>query len=103
MTFNKCSITGRSFGDIIDQRTGDVIEITEDTEPIDFSFNPNYEAEFRFYDHHLLEAVRRRDTDVFSFFRLLALCHTVMSENREGKLEYQAQVIIIFIVYLLEK
>ncbi|KAJ8933400.1 hypothetical protein NQ314_014040 [Rhamnusium bicolor] len=91
MTFNKCSITGRSFGDLIDQRTGDIIEITEDTEPIDFSFNLNFEPEFKFYDHHLLEAVKRRDNDAFSFFRLLALCHTVMSENREGRLEYQAQ------------
>lgn len=91
MTFNKCSIAARSYGDVIDQRTGDVIEITDDTEPLDFSFNPNYEAEFRFYDKHLLEAVKRRDEDVFSFFRLLALCHTVMSENNDGKLEYQAQ------------
>lgn len=29
MTFNKCSIAGRAFGDIIDLKTGDVIEITE--------------------------------------------------------------------------
>ncbi|KAJ8918051.1 hypothetical protein NQ315_011507 [Exocentrus adspersus] len=91
MTFNKCSIGGHSFGDVIDQRTGDVIEISENTEPLDFSFNPNYEPEFKFYDGQLLDAVRRRDEDVFSFFRLLALCHTVMSENREGRLEYQAQ------------
>ncbi|XP_056638425.1 probable phospholipid-transporting ATPase IM isoform X2 [Diorhabda sublineata] len=91
MTFNKCSIAARSYGDVIDQRTGDVIEITDDTEPLDFSFNPNYETEFKFYDKHLLDAVRRKDGDVFSFFRLLALCHTVMSENNDGKLEYQAQ------------
>ncbi|XP_076258648.1 ATPase phospholipid transporting 8B isoform X2 [Rhynchophorus ferrugineus] len=91
MTFNKCSIGGNCYGDVIDQRTGDVIEITEDTEPLDFSFNANYEPEFRFYDKNLLEAVRRREKDTFLFFRLLALCHTVMSENREGKLEYQAQ------------
>lgn len=91
MTFNKCSIGGQCYGDIIDQRTGDVIEVTDDTEPLDFSFNPNYEPEFRFYDKNLLEAVRRREKETFSFFRLLALCHTVMSEEREGKLEYQAQ------------
>lgn len=29
MTFNKCSINGRSYGDIIDLRTGDVVELTE--------------------------------------------------------------------------
>lgn len=91
MTFNKCSIGGKSFGDVIDRRTGDIVEITDDTEPLDFSFNPDYESDFKFYDKHLLEAVRRREPDVFSFFRLLALCHTVMSENRNGKLEYQAQ------------
>ncbi|CAH1166769.1 unnamed protein product [Phyllotreta striolata] len=91
MTFNKCSIAGQSYGDVIDQRTGDVMEITDDTESLDFSFNPNYEPEFKFYDRNLLDAVRRRDTSVYSFFRLLALCHTVMSEQADGKLEYQAQ------------
>lgn len=93
MTFNKCSIAAQSYGDVIDQRTGDVMEITDDTEPLDFSFNPNYEPEFRFYDRHLLDAVRRRDADVYSFFRLLALCHTVMSDQSDGKLEYQVKVI----------
>lgn len=29
MTFNKCSIGGRAYGDIIDLKTGDVVEITE--------------------------------------------------------------------------
>lgn len=29
MTFNKCSIAGRSYGEVIDLKTGDVIEITE--------------------------------------------------------------------------
>ena len=29
MTFNKCSINGRSYGDIIDLRSGDVVEVTE--------------------------------------------------------------------------
>lgn len=91
MTFNKCSIASQSFGDVIDQRTGDVVEITENTEPLDFSFNPNYEPEFKFYDGQLLDAVKRRDPNTFSFFRLLALCHTVMSENKEGRIEYQAQ------------
>lgn len=59
--------------------------------PIDFSFNKDYEPEFRFYDTALLEAVRRNNEDVHSFFRLLALCHTVMPDERNGKLEYQAQ------------
>jgi hypothetical protein len=29
MTFNKCSIAGRSYGDVIDLRTGDIVEISE--------------------------------------------------------------------------
>lgn len=91
MTFNKCAIAGRSYGDVIDKQTGEVIEVTDDMEHIDFSFNPNYEPEFKFYDTTLLDAVRRGDPDCYNFFRLLALCHTVMSEERDGKLEYQAQ------------
>lgn len=91
MTFNKCSIGGKSFGDVIDPRTGDIVEITEETEPLDFSFNPDFESHFKFYDKQLLESVKRKEPNTFSFFRLLALCHTVMSENRNGKLEYQAQ------------
>ena len=91
MTFNKCSIDSKSYGDIIDKRTGDVVEITEDTEPVDFSSNPNYEPEFRFYDHTLQAAIQRKEQSCHDFFRLLALCHTVMSEERDGRLEYQAQ------------
>jgi thiamine biosynthesis lipoprotein ApbE len=29
MTFNKCSIAGKTYGDIIDPKTGEPIEITE--------------------------------------------------------------------------
>ncbi|XP_046399812.1 probable phospholipid-transporting ATPase IM isoform X3 [Ischnura elegans] len=166
MTFNKCSIAGRSYGDIVDERTGETIEINEDlvmpgddsrrldtvdsqlvlvdngnpkeavvifpnphrlshspeshipvshsnttprrrgrrssglwrpshtvgqTTPLDFSSNPNYEPEFKFYDSTLLDAVRNGHEEVHSFFKLLALCHTVMPEDKNGKLEYQAQ------------
>lgn len=59
--------------------------------PLDFSFNKDYEPEFKFYDPALLEAVKRENQDVHSFFRLLALCHTVMPEEKHGKIEYQAQ------------
>ncbi|XP_071051029.1 probable phospholipid-transporting ATPase IM isoform X2 [Onthophagus taurus] len=91
MTFNKCSIAGRSFGDVIDKNTGEIVAITEDTTPLDFSWNVNFEPDFRFYDRNLTEAVKHNDSDCHEFFRLLALCHTVMSENRDDKLEYQAQ------------
>lgn len=29
MTFNKCSINGRAYGDVIDLRTGEIVEVTE--------------------------------------------------------------------------
>ncbi|XP_066994070.1 phospholipid-transporting ATPase ID isoform X1 [Anabrus simplex] len=91
MTFNKCSIAGKCYGDVIDPTTKEVIEITESTPPVDFSENPNYEPEFKFYDRTLLQAVKKHNTAVHNFFRLLALCHTVMPEDKNGKLEYQAQ------------
>ncbi|XP_041980875.1 probable phospholipid-transporting ATPase IM isoform X4 [Aricia agestis] len=134
MTFNKCSIAGVCYGDVIDEQTGETIELTDrgrreraaagaagargaahspsarllhseleqgrstpaarrpdSTEPLDFSDNPEYEPEFKFFDSKLLKAVRQGDSNVFDFFRLLALCHTVMPEHKNGRLEYQAQ------------
>ncbi|XP_021708877.1 phospholipid-transporting ATPase ID isoform X5 [Aedes aegypti] len=167
MTFNKCSIAGRAYGDVIDLRTGEAVEVSEPTfnsntslllnaeeppgrstpqpssvltidstattttttsetvptasmtssttlkagkydyqillqqeqpppsqsvtEPVDFSFNPEYEADFRWYDQGLLDAVRADEEHAHNFFRLLALCHTVMPEEKNGRLEYQAQ------------
>lgn len=29
MTFNKCSIAGRAYGDVIDLKTGEVVELSE--------------------------------------------------------------------------
>ena len=60
--------------------------------PVDFSQNIFYEPSFQFYDPKLLQAVHNRNEQVWEFFRLLALCHTVMCEEREnGKIVYQAQ------------
>uniref|UniRef100_A0A8C1IE35 Phospholipid-transporting ATPase n=1 Tax=Cyprinus carpio TaxID=7962 RepID=A0A8C1IE35_CYPCA len=81
MTFNKCSINGKSYGQ-------DQSEMT----PVDFSFNRLADPKFLFYDHSLVEGVKLELPDVHAFFRLLALCHTVMAEEkREGDLVYQAQ------------
>lgn len=35
--------------------------------------------------------MRSDEVNSHNFFRLLALCHTVMPDQKEGKLEYQAQ------------
>ncbi|XP_037079710.1 phospholipid-transporting ATPase ID-like [Pollicipes pollicipes] len=91
MLFNKCSIAGKCYGDYIDPIIGEVTEPNEYTKPVDFSANAMAEESFRFYDQTLLDAVRSGDEDAHMFFRLLALCHTVMPEEKNGKLKYQAQ------------
>ncbi|KAA0188006.1 hypothetical protein HAZT_HAZT002135 [Hyalella azteca] len=91
MAFNKCSINGQTYGEILDPRTGEPVEITEGMRSVDLSQNPYYEPSFKFYDSALTDALKSRDKNCQEFFRLLALCHTVMPEVKNGKLEYQAQ------------
>ncbi|XP_065596134.1 phospholipid-transporting ATPase ID-like [Cyrtonyx montezumae] len=91
MCFNKCSINGKSYGDVYD-KSGQRIEISESTEKVDFSYNQLADPKFAFYDHSLVEAVKLNDIPTHKFFRLLSLCHTVMpEEKKEGNLVYQAQ------------
>ncbi|XP_077398687.1 phospholipid-transporting ATPase ID-like [Vanacampus margaritifer] len=91
MTFNKCSIDGKSYGELLDT-SGQRIEITENTPRVDFSWNQQADPKFIFHDHNLVEIVREGNLDAQAFFRLLALCHTVMPEEKqEGELYYQAQ------------
>ncbi|XP_041965886.1 probable phospholipid-transporting ATPase IM isoform X4 [Alosa sapidissima] len=91
MVFNKCSINGTTYGDVYDD-FGLKVDITERTPCVDFSFNSLSDPKFRFHDSSLVEAVKGGGACVQEFFRLLALCHTVMPEERsEGELVYQAQ------------
>ncbi|XP_021014483.1 phospholipid-transporting ATPase ID isoform X1 [Mus caroli] len=91
MVFNKCSINGHSYGDVFDV-LGHKAELGERPEPVDFSFNPLADKKFLFWDSSLLEAVKMGDPHTHEFFRLLSLCHTVMSEEKnEGELYYKAQ------------
>ncbi|KAM8872342.1 phospholipid-transporting ATPase ID [Synchiropus picturatus] len=91
MTFNRCSINGKAYGDVFD-RSGLRVEITEKTPKVDFSWNQLADPKFSFHDHNLLETVKEGNTEAHIFFRLLALCHTVMpEEKKEGELYYQAQ------------
>ncbi|XP_030639450.1 phospholipid-transporting ATPase ID [Chanos chanos] len=89
MTFNKCSINGHAYGEVIDTPRGQ----TKKVEPLDFSaWNPLADRDFSFYDHTLLEAVKLGEPAVHEFFRVLCLCHTAMSEEKsEGELVYKAQ------------
>ncbi|XP_019216813.1 phospholipid-transporting ATPase ID [Oreochromis niloticus] len=91
MTFNKCSINGKAYGDLYDF-SGQRVEITERTERVDFSWNNLADPKFSFHDHNLVEMVRSGNPETQEFFRLLSLCHTVMpEEKKEGELNYQAQ------------
>jgi phospholipid-translocating ATPase len=91
MTFNKCSINGRSYGDVHTPR-GELVDIDENTPSIDFSSNKWSEPSFKFYDKTLVDDTKRKIKEVEQFWRLLALCHTVMPERKAGsQLEYQAQ------------
>ncbi|OCT86919.1 probable phospholipid-transporting ATPase IM isoform X1 [Xenopus laevis] len=91
MTFNKCSVNGKVYGELRDE-LGRKLEITEKTDPVDFSFNPLADRKFKFYDHSLTESIKLEDPYVQEVFRLLSLCHTVMSEEKNaGELVYQVQ------------
>ncbi|CAL8317992.1 unnamed protein product, partial [Lota lota] len=91
MTFNKCSINGKSYGELFDF-SGQRVEITDKTQTVDFSWNQLADPKFVFHDPSLAELVREGDPAAQAFFRLLALCHTVMAEEKtEGELYYQAQ------------
>uniref|UniRef100_A0A2K6L0N6 Phospholipid-transporting ATPase n=1 Tax=Rhinopithecus bieti TaxID=61621 RepID=A0A2K6L0N6_RHIBE len=91
MTFKRCSINGRIYGEVpddLDQKT----EITQKKEPVDFSVKSQVDREFQFFDHNLMESIKMGDPKVHEFLRVLALCHTVMSEeNSAGELIYQVQ------------
>uniref|UniRef100_A0A3Q1HA55 Phospholipid-transporting ATPase n=1 Tax=Anabas testudineus TaxID=64144 RepID=A0A3Q1HA55_ANATE len=89
MTFNKCSINGKAYGELFDfarQR----VEITEVRD--EHCYLILADPKFVFHDHSLVETVREGNPEAQAFFRLLALCHTVMpEEKKEGELFYQAQ------------
>ncbi|XP_024917280.1 phospholipid-transporting ATPase ID isoform X2 [Cynoglossus semilaevis] len=86
MSFNKCSISGQTYGEITDP-------LGPQPKSLDFTpFNPLADLDFCFYDDALLESVKVGDKHTHEFFRLLSLCHTVMSEEKsEGELVYKAQ------------
>uniref|UniRef100_A0AAX7TFR4 Phospholipid-transporting ATPase n=1 Tax=Astatotilapia calliptera TaxID=8154 RepID=A0AAX7TFR4_ASTCA len=89
MTFNKCSINGKAYGEHGNYR-GE--RKTDDYSRVDFSWNNLADPKFSFHDHSLVEMVRSGNPETQEFFRLLSLCHTVMpEEKKEGELNYQAQ------------
>uniref|UniRef100_A0A7M4F8Q3 Phospholipid-transporting ATPase n=1 Tax=Crocodylus porosus TaxID=8502 RepID=A0A7M4F8Q3_CROPO len=92
MVFSKCSVHGRSYGEQRGTAGCSPCLHPQCPEPVDFSFNPLADPRFRFWDAGLLAAVQLGNPHVHEFFRLLSLCHTVMSEEKnEGELYYKAQ------------
>lgn len=47
---------------------------------MEFPDNPYAEENFEFFDQRLLDAVQNNEPLVHDFFKILALCHTVMPE-----------------------
>ena len=80
MTFKKCSIRGQFYGDTPYENPSSRIKFEEQ------------DGDFVWYDRTLVDAIgKKNDEYVEHFFHLLALCHTVMTEEKNGKVLYQAQ------------
>ncbi|XP_068107396.1 phospholipid-transporting ATPase IC-like [Hyperolius riggenbachi] len=88
MTFKKCNINGETYGAQREAAAGKSVF----SELVDFGWNPLADPKFTFNDPYLIEQIQSgQDPDVRLFFKLLALCHTVMVEKTEGgDLCYQA-------------
>ncbi|KAF5903013.1 phospholipid-transporting ATPase IC, partial [Clarias magur] len=87
MAFKKCNISGRTFGNSTN-KDGMTLDRAS---PVDFSWNKYTDRKFQFFDSHLVSLIRSKsDPDMLEFFKLLSLCHTVMVEQKDGELVYQA-------------
>uniref|UniRef100_UPI00398E54CE phospholipid-transporting ATPase IC isoform X1 n=2 Tax=Pristiophorus japonicus TaxID=55135 RepID=UPI00398E54CE len=87
MAFKKCSISGTSYGEVCNA----VGDRTDKVELVDFSWNSYADGQLKFYDHYLPHVIRSgKEPTAAEFFKLLALCHTVMVEDINGQMIYQA-------------
>ncbi|CAF3393486.1 unnamed protein product [Rotaria socialis] len=88
MTFKKCSIQGTLYGDIPNENEYNK-QTTDELRAIKFEDQDNT---FVWYDKTLIDIIKKNeDKNVNHFFTLLALCHTVMTEEKNDKITYQAQ------------
>jgi phospholipid-translocating P-type ATPase (flippase) len=87
MEFYGCSIRGVPYGILensLDDHSGPVSPPLCEYSPLDFKFGCPA----------LIQAIRRKDPETVQFFELLALCHTVLPEQKSESLQslvYQAQ------------
>uniref|UniRef100_A0A8C4MWU3 Phospholipid-transporting ATPase n=1 Tax=Equus asinus asinus TaxID=83772 RepID=A0A8C4MWU3_EQUAS len=80
MTFKKCCINGVLYGGAL-----------PGTPPRPYLWNKFSDGKLPFHNAELLQAVRgNKDKMVREFWRLLAICHTVMVQERNNQLLYQA-------------
>ena len=91
MTFKKCSIRGQLFGYVFDEHGNDISDVNERPNEKRSSNVTEGGEDFPWPDETLIEALKSDNEDVNRFFTLLSLCHTVMPEERNGQLFYQAQ------------
>ncbi|XP_063771913.1 phospholipid-transporting ATPase IK isoform X2 [Pseudophryne corroboree] len=83
MNFKKCCINGKLYG------TNSSNE--KSLEAVSFSWNKYADKKFRFYDQSLIDMVHQNEDGIMNeFFRLLAICHTVMVDRNGDELVYQA-------------
>uniref|UniRef100_A0A8C5P6W0 Phospholipid-transporting ATPase n=1 Tax=Leptobrachium leishanense TaxID=445787 RepID=A0A8C5P6W0_9ANUR len=81
MTFKKCCIGHRMFG----------TSEGEGKHQVSFEWNKYADMEFTFYDQSLIDLIIQDDDPLVSeFFRMIALCHTVMVDERDGRISYKA-------------
>ncbi|XP_043358626.1 phospholipid-transporting ATPase IK isoform X2 [Dermochelys coriacea] len=82
MTFKKCCINGITYGSANGENKASKASV---------SWNPYVDRTAEFHDPSLLEAILQNNDPVMrEFLRLLALCHTVMVEEKDSQLVYQA-------------
>ncbi|XP_051549616.1 phospholipid-transporting ATPase IC isoform X1 [Myxocyprinus asiaticus] len=80
LLFRQCYIAGHIYGDM-----------SKEFKPLDLSWNRFSCGGLKFSDQQLVEKLRRRSNpECQEFFTALALCHTVMSEWKDGLPQYQA-------------
>ncbi|XP_061457620.1 phospholipid-transporting ATPase IK isoform X2 [Rhineura floridana] len=83
MTFKKCCINGKIYGS--------QIKTQDKSMGADLNWSKYLDGKEEFYDQLLLDTIRQdEDPVVKEFMRLLALCHTVMVEEKQNQLVYQA-------------
>ena len=74
----------------------------QSTPKVNFSHNKYFISGFDFYDQRVLDEIDKRNPEFKKFFKLLALCHTVMPEEKDGEYSFYFCLLDINIVYTLK-